>query len=61
MARNIDAWLVRLGLGRYTEAFLENAVDLRALWLLNEGDLKELGVLLRHRRILLAALSYGRA
>ncbi len=56
MAQDIGAWLEGLGLGKYAEAFVENGVDLRALPHLSEDDLKELGVLLGHRRILLAAI-----
>ena len=56
MAHDIGEWLEGLGLGKYAEAFVENGVDLRALPHLNEDDLKELGVLLGHRRILLTAI-----
>ncbi len=57
MAHDIGAWLEELGLSKYAEAFVENGVDLRALPHLSEGDLKDLGVLLGHRRILLAAIA----
>ena len=57
MARDVGAWLERLDLGRYAEAFADNGVDLRALPHLTEDDLKELGVLLGHRRVLLAAIA----
>ena len=56
MAHDIGEWLEGLGLGKYAEAFAKNGVDLRALPHLSEDDLKELGVLLGHRRILLAAI-----
>ncbi len=56
MAHDIGAWLDGLGLGKYAEAFAKNGVDLRALPHLSEDDLKELGVLLGHRRILFAAI-----
>ncbi len=56
MATDIREWLEGLELGEYAEAFVENGVDLRALPHLSEDDLKELGVLLGHRRILLAAI-----
>ena len=53
---DIGAWLEGLGLGEYAESFAKNGVDLRAVPHLIEGDLKELGVLLGHRRIFLAAI-----
>ncbi len=57
MAHDVGEWLEGLELGKYAEAFVENGVDLRALPHLSEGDLKDLGVLLGHRRILLAAIA----
>ncbi len=57
MAHDVGEWLEGLELGKYAEAFVENGVDLRALPYLSEDDLKELGVLLGHRRILLAAIA----
>jgi len=57
MAHDVGEWLEGLELGKYAEAFVENGVDLRALPHLSEDDLKELGVLLGHRRILLAAIA----
>ena len=52
----IDQWLSKLGLGQYANSFKLNDIDLRALAYLGEEDLKELGVSLGHRRILLAAI-----
>lgn len=49
--------LEALGLERYGPAFAANDVDLAALRLLSEADLKELGLSLGHRRKLMAALS----
>ncbi|MCP4317989.1 MAG: AAA family ATPase [Hyphomicrobiales bacterium] len=57
MVHDIGEWLEGLGLGKYAEAFVENGVDLRALPHLNEDDLKEMDVLLGHRRILLATIA----
>ncbi|MFQ5955672.1 MAG: adenylate/guanylate cyclase domain-containing protein, partial [Kiloniellales bacterium] len=57
MAGDVREWLEGFGLDKYAEAFVENGVDLRALPHLSEDDLKELGVLLGHRRILLAAIA----
>ena len=52
----IEQWLATLGLERYANRFRSNDIDLRVLTYLNEEDLKELGVSLGHRRILLAAI-----
>ena len=49
-------WLKHLELDEYSKVFSENGIDLRALPHLTELDLKELGVLLGHRRVLLAAI-----
>ena len=57
MVHDIGGWLKELGLGEYAEVFAENGVDLRALPHMTEDDLRELGVLLGHRRILLAAVA----
>jgi class 3 adenylate cyclase len=57
MADDIGEWLEGLELGRYAARFIENGIDLRALVYLSEDDLRELGVLLGHRRILLAAIA----
>ena len=50
-------WLVQQGLGKYADVLRENDVDLEVLHHLSDGDLKELGLSLGHRRKLLAALS----
>jgi class 3 adenylate cyclase/tetratricopeptide (TPR) repeat protein len=54
---SIVDWLNGLGLGKYSETFAENDVDMRALPELNSADLQELGVSLGHRKIMLAAIS----
>ena len=62
MARDIDRWLERLGLAKYSELFAENEVDLEILPDLTEQDLKDLNIPLGHRKKLLrgiAALSGG--
>ncbi|MFY0310216.1 adenylate/guanylate cyclase domain-containing protein [Leisingera sp. D0M16] len=56
MTIEIDKWLNSLGLGQYADAFAENDVDARVLPLLTNDDLKELGVSLGHRRIILTAV-----
>ena len=55
--QTIEDWLAQLGLGKYAAAFIENDVDLRALPHVAESDLRELGVSLGHRKIILAAIN----
>jgi predicted ATPase/class 3 adenylate cyclase len=52
----IAEWLASIGLGEYGERFRENAVDLSVVRDLTEQDLKDLGVLLGHRRKMLRAI-----
>jgi class 3 adenylate cyclase/tetratricopeptide (TPR) repeat protein len=54
--QGIEDWLKSIGLGEYAQRFVENGVDLSTLPDLTEEDLKELGVLLGHRRKLLRAI-----
>ncbi len=56
MGLEVEKWLNELGLGQYAETFAQNDVDARVLPLLSNDDLKELGVSLGHRKIILAAL-----
>ena len=56
MGLEIDKWLNALGMDRYVDAFLENDVDYRVLPLLTSEDLKELGVSLGHRKLILAGI-----
>src|ERR1700728_3886330 len=57
MIGNISDWLENIGLGRYAAEFAQNDVDFRALLELTEADLKELGLSLGHRKILLKAIA----
>ncbi len=57
MSNEIVQWLRSLGLDQYEKAFRSNDVDFRSLAYLSDNDLKELGVSLGHRRILLAAIA----
>src|SRR5262245_38012613 len=50
-------WLESIGLGEYAQRFAENAIDLSILRDLTDQDLKELGVLLGHRRKMLRAIA----
>jgi class 3 adenylate cyclase/tetratricopeptide (TPR) repeat protein len=57
MESSVFKWLDQLGLGVYSDTFAGNDVDMRALPLLSEADLRELGVSLGHRKILMAAIA----
>ena len=50
-------WLESIGLGEYAQRFDENAIELSILRDLTDQDLKELGVLLGHRRKMLRAIA----
>src|SRR5262245_61303573 len=50
-------WLEKLGLSEYTARFAENGIDISVLRYLTDQDLKDIGVLLGHRRKMLAAIS----
>ena len=52
----VEAWLEDLGLAQYAAVFKANDVDFRTLVFIDDEDLKELGVSLGHRRVLLAAI-----
>ena len=53
----IAEWLASIGLGEYADRFRENAIDLSVVRDLTEQDLKDLGVLLGHRRKILRAIA----
>jgi class 3 adenylate cyclase/tetratricopeptide (TPR) repeat protein len=55
--RDIAEWLGSIGLGEYAQRFAENAIDFSTLRDLTEQDLKDLGVLLGHRRKMLRAIA----
>lgn len=55
MNTELKKWLTDLGLGQLYDVLDANDIDLRALPHLTDADLRELGVSLGHRRILLAA------
>jgi predicted ATPase/class 3 adenylate cyclase len=52
----IAEWLASVGLAEYAQCFNDNAIDLSVLRDLTEQDLKDLGVLLGHRRKMLRAI-----
>src|SRR5262245_15063888 len=53
----IADWLEKLGLSEYAQRFADNAIDLSVIRDVTEQDLKDLGVLLGHRRKLLRAIA----
>ena len=53
----IAEWLEKLGMSEYAQCFAANGIDVAALPHLTDQDLKDIGVLLGHRRIMLAAIS----
>jgi class 3 adenylate cyclase len=55
--QQIADWLEKLGLGQYGQRFTENGISVAALRHLTDQDLKDIGVLLGHRRIMLAAIA----
>jgi len=54
---DIARWLSSLGLGRYTATFAENEITPEALSYLSDADLKELGLPMGPRKLLLAAIA----
>jgi class 3 adenylate cyclase/predicted ATPase len=55
--QQIADWLEKLGLSEYAQRFADNAIDLSIIRDLTEQDLKDLGVLLGHRRKILRAIA----
>ncbi|HEU5274652.1 MAG TPA: adenylate/guanylate cyclase domain-containing protein [Xanthobacteraceae bacterium] len=54
---DVAEWLEAIGLPEYAQCFAENAIDLSVLRDLTDQDLKDLGVLLGHRRKMLRAIA----
>ena len=55
--RGVTEWLESIGLAEYVQRFTENGIDLSVLRDLTDQDLKDLGVLLGHRRKILRAIA----
>src|SRR5215472_4991502 len=55
--KGIAEWLASIGLSKYAQRFADNAIDLSVARDLTEQDLKDLGVLLGHRRKILRAIA----
>ena len=53
----IAEWLASLGLSEYQQAFADNGIGFDVLGHLTDQDLKDIGVLLGHRRKMLAAIA----
>lgn len=60
MTETIDAFLLANGLIELSEVFVREKIDLEALMLLSEEDLKSLDILLGPRRKLLKAIGIRR-
>ena len=52
----IADWLEKLGMSEYAQRFAENGIDISVLSDLTDQDLKDIGVLLGHRRKILRAI-----
>jgi class 3 adenylate cyclase/predicted ATPase len=55
-ASTLAQWLGSLGLSKYEQLFAEHGIDVSVLQYLTDQDLEKIGVLLGHRRKLLAAV-----
>ena len=55
--QQIAEWLEKLGMSEYAERFAENGISVAVLRHLTDQDLKDIGVLLGHRRKMLAAIA----
>jgi hypothetical protein len=55
--QQIADWLEKLGMSEYAQRFAENGISVAALRHLTDQDLKDIGVLLGHRRMMLAAIA----
>jgi class 3 adenylate cyclase/predicted ATPase len=53
----ITEWLASLGMSEYAQRFSENGIDVSVLRYLTDQDLEKIGVLLGHRRKILAAIA----
>ena len=55
--QQITDWLEKLDLSEYAHRFAENRIDISVLRHLTDQDLEDVGVLLGHRRKMLAAIA----
>jgi hypothetical protein len=54
--QQIADWLKKLGMAQYAQAFADNDIDFSVLRQMTDQDLKDIGVLLGHRRMMLATI-----
>ena len=54
--QQIADWLESLGMSEYAQLFAENGISVATLRYLTDQDLKDIGVLLGHRRMMLAVI-----
>ncbi len=54
--KGVAEWLASIGLERYAQRFVENAIDGDVLAELTEGDLEKLGIPLGDRKRLIKAI-----
>jgi hypothetical protein len=55
--QQIADWLEKLGMSEYAQRFADNGIDVSVLPYLTDQDLERIGVLLGHRRKMLAAIA----
>src|ERR1700736_305052 len=55
--QDLAQWLAKLGMSEYAQRFADNGIDVSVLPHLTDQDLKDIGVLLGHRRKMLAAIA----
>jgi class 3 adenylate cyclase len=55
--QQVADWLEKLGMSEYAQRFAENGIDFAVLSDLTDQDLKDIGVLLGHRRKMLRAIA----
>jgi class 3 adenylate cyclase len=55
--QQIADWLEKLGMPEYAQCFADNKIDVSVVRHLTDQDLKDIGVLLGHRRKILAAIT----
>src|SRR5689334_6795286 len=55
--QDLAHWLEELGMSEYSQRFAENGIDASVLHYLTDQDLEKIGVLLGHRRKMLAAIA----
>jgi class 3 adenylate cyclase len=56
VTKELSDWLEKLDLGQYAQRFAANGIDFSVLGYLTDQDLEKIGVLLGHRRKMLAAI-----